>query len=363
MFTPVLKDQQSAIMDAVHNVKMDCRLDNPAHARSAIRKTLCISYKITTINEAVKILASLLATLTNLAGWKPGRSPRQANQPKIVAFLEQVIKKLVSERGCDWQQKFRGQRHLGVSILVKVQRIMAKLALAAGDSDIEEWDFENGPMPHDSSSDLQEAFHLMEFFLVDLQRAIIQKELYTFKEVPPFFTTLYPPEPATSTRGSGRNKKDEANTDNQNSGGTGGGSGGSNKGGNNHQNSRSTNNDANNTNHDNPNKDKGIFICARLPYFKFKFKLDGASHQPKVTVDGVETDICMKESSRGRACANKKCHFAHIFTLDKITKGVSELNTCLVDMDGVTWCTEAVATAAAKVKPLVLKEDPGKREE
>ena len=60
---------------------------------------------------------------------------------------------------------------------------------------------------------------------------------------------------------------------------------------------------------------------------------------------------------------NKKCRFAHIFTLDKITKGVSELNTWLVDMDGITWCTEAVATVAAKVKPMVLKEDPGKKEE
>ena len=84
---------------------------------------------------------------------------------------------------------------------------MVKLTLAVGDPDVEEWDFEHGPMPHDSSSDLQEEFHLMEFFLLDLQRAIIQRELYTFKEVPLLFTTLYPPEPATSTKGSGRNKK------------------------------------------------------------------------------------------------------------------------------------------------------------
>ena len=83
-------------------------------------------------------------------------------------------------------------------------------------------------MPHDRSSDLQEAFHLMEFFLLDLHRAIIQQELYTFKEVPPLFTTLYSPEPPTSTRGSGRNKKDMANTDKRNGEGTDGGSGGSN---------------------------------------------------------------------------------------------------------------------------------------
>ena len=123
---------------------------------------------------APKTLLSLLATLTNLAGWKPGWSPRQANQPKVVDFFEQVIKKLVSMQGRNWQHKFKGQRHLGVAILVKVQQIMAKLALAAGDPDVKEWNFEDGPMPHDSTSDLQEAFHLMEYFLQDLHRAIIQ---------------------------------------------------------------------------------------------------------------------------------------------------------------------------------------------
>ena len=101
VFTPVLKDQQSVIKDVVHDAEMGCRLDNPAHARSAIRKTLCISYKILSTNKAVKTLALLLAILTNLTGWKPGQLPRQANQPKIVDFLEQVIKKLVSAQGCD----------------------------------------------------------------------------------------------------------------------------------------------------------------------------------------------------------------------------------------------------------------------
>ena len=76
VFTPVLRDQQAAIREAVHNVEMDCRLNNPAHGRSGIGKTLCSSYKITTINEAIKTLASLLVTLINLAGWKPGRLPR-----------------------------------------------------------------------------------------------------------------------------------------------------------------------------------------------------------------------------------------------------------------------------------------------
>ena len=78
VFTPVSKDQHSAIRDAVHDVKMDGQLENPAQARSAIKETLRINYKILSTNDTVKTLALLLATITNLAGWKPGRSPRQA---------------------------------------------------------------------------------------------------------------------------------------------------------------------------------------------------------------------------------------------------------------------------------------------
>ena len=191
------------------------------------------------------------------------------------------------------------------------------------------------------------------FFLQDLHQAIIQQVLYNFSEVPPLYTALYLPAPARSTKGSGRNKKDEANTDNWNGDGPGGGSGGSNKGGNNHRNSHSTNGASNDINSESPNKDKGIFNCERLPYFKFREKVDGVPHPPKVRVDGVKTIICMKGSSRGQVCANNWCHFAHIFTLDKITKGVSELNTWTVAMVGVTWCTPAVAIAAAKAKPCV----------
>ena len=80
VFTPVSKDQQTAIVvEAVHDVKMDCQLDNPAHARSAIGKTLRSSYKINSVQDATKTMTSLLATLTNLAGWKPNQVPCQAN--------------------------------------------------------------------------------------------------------------------------------------------------------------------------------------------------------------------------------------------------------------------------------------------
>ena len=98
VFTPVSRDQQAAIAEAVHDVEMNSQLNNPAHARSAIGKTLRTSYKINSVHNATKTLAPLLTTLTNLAGLKPNQVPRQANQPKVVAFLEQVMKKLVSSR-------------------------------------------------------------------------------------------------------------------------------------------------------------------------------------------------------------------------------------------------------------------------
>ena len=92
-------------------------------------------------------------------------------------------------------------------------------------------------------------------------------------------------------------------------------------------------------------------------------KKDGVPHPPKVTLDGKEMIICMKGSSRGKVCPKADCRFAHIFTINKITKGVSELNTWTMAMDGVTWCTPAVETVAANAKATVLKEDTGKKEE
>lgn len=159
-------------------------------------------------------------------------------------------------------------------------------------------------MMHDRNLDLQEAFHLMEFFLQDLYRAVIQQEIFNFHKVPQLYTTLYLAAAAMSSRGSDRNKKDDANTSNRNSGGSGGGLGGPNKGDHDLRNSCSIGGDSHNLNSDNPHKDKGIFICERMPYFKSKDKPDGALHPPKVTVDGKETIICMKGSSKDQVCTN-----------------------------------------------------------
>ena len=70
----------------------------------------------------------------------------------------------------------------------------------------------------------------------------------------------------------------------------------------------------------------------------------------------------MKGSSRGKVCAREDCSFAHLFTINKITNGVSELNTYVMDTDSVSWCTPAVEATAAKAKATVLKEETGKKE-
>ena len=76
-------------------------------------------------------------------------------------------------------------------ILIKIQRILLKLALTVEDLDVGAWNFEEGPMKHKNYSDLQLVFHLMEFFLEDLNQAIVQQELSSIIEVPQLFTELF----------------------------------------------------------------------------------------------------------------------------------------------------------------------------
>ena len=100
-----------------------------------------------------------------------------------------------------------------------------------------------------------------------------------------------------------------------------------------------------------------------FPHFKCTTNPEGADHPPKVTVDGKEVTVCLKGSRNGKVCTRDNCNFAHLFSLDKCNKGVSELNTWIVDTDGVKFSSQKIAVAAAKAKPMVLKEDPGKIEE
>ena len=358
VFTPLTADQRDSIERAVFEVEMDGQLDQPVHERVAINKNLRICYKINTIHSAAKTIASLLGFVTNLADWNPARTPNCGNKPKLIWFLEQVLLQLASTQGRNWTFKFKHKKHIGMLILVKIQLILSKLASAAGDPDVKTWNFEEGPMAHDDNSDLQAAFHLMSFFIQDLSRALITQEIHTFQEVPELYKRLYPAAPTTGGRVADKTQRDSIDTSNQPGGGAGGGSGGSNK--KDLWNSRASAGDAHNKNNDNPHIDKGIFICDKLPYFQSEKNPEGQPKPPKVTVGGKEVIICMKSSSKGIMCTNRRCKFEHIFVLDKIEKGVSELNTWILPTAGIKWRSKDVAAAAAKAKSTVKTEDTGK---
>ena len=100
----------------------------------------------------------------------------------------------------------------------------------------------------------------------------------------------------------------------------------------------------------------------QIAVFISKEKTDGVPHPPKVIVGGKEVIVCMKGSSKDRVCPNKHCKFAHIFSLDKIEKGVSELNTWTLATEGVKWRSQEVTAAAANAKLTVKKEDTGKND-
>ena len=102
VFTPSTIDQRSTAFKEVHDVKMDGQLNQLDNQCSAIGKNLCINYKINSTYDATKTLASILAFLTNLADWKPGKVRHQREKPRIVAFLEHIICKLVSMADRDW---------------------------------------------------------------------------------------------------------------------------------------------------------------------------------------------------------------------------------------------------------------------
>ena len=56
VFAPILLDQRSSTVLAVHDVKMDGVLNQQVYERSAIGKNLCISYNITSTHDATKTL-------------------------------------------------------------------------------------------------------------------------------------------------------------------------------------------------------------------------------------------------------------------------------------------------------------------
>ena len=142
-------------------------------------------------------------------------------------------------------------------------------------------------MEHKGNSDLQLVFHLMFFFLEDLNQAIVQQELLSFLEVPQLYTAFFPP-PATISRGSEKTEINDTSPHNPCGGGSGGGLGGSNKRGDDNPISCSQGGNLNQTKSDSLDKDKSIFIVDKIPHFKCAKNKDGADQPPKITADGKE---------------------------------------------------------------------------
>ena len=172
-------------------------------------------------------MTAYLEFVSNLVDWQPGKSLWQPDQTEIVYFLGTVISKLISSNGHDWQYKFKTYWHVGMSILIKVQIIVSKIVLASGNLDIEEWDFDNGPMELDQGSDLQHLLYLLTYFIKNLSCSIITKTLGVYSVLALLYITLYPIT-VTNNKRLDRNKSDNNATNTCNTGG----SGGSNKSGN-----------------------------------------------------------------------------------------------------------------------------------
>mmetsp|Transcript_65509 Transcript_65509/g.73331 ORF Transcript_65509/g.73331 Transcript_65509/m.73331 type:complete len:109 (+) Transcript_65509:127-453(+) len=66
-------EQRSTTSKEVHDVEMDRVLIQPDNHRSVIGKNLCINYKINSTYDTTRTSALILAFLTNLADWKPGK--------------------------------------------------------------------------------------------------------------------------------------------------------------------------------------------------------------------------------------------------------------------------------------------------
>ena len=110
-------------------------------------------------------------------------------KPELYKFLEGIIRQLTSRAGRGWQQQFKASKHLGTTILIKVQMVVANLVQAASQTNIQNKAFDT-VIAHDCFTNLAKAMQLLEYFNTDLDRAITGNELSTFQAIPPLYTTL-----------------------------------------------------------------------------------------------------------------------------------------------------------------------------
>ena len=115
---------------------MDIQLDQAPQHRIAISSSLQKNNLVHTVHDAIKTLASCLAFLTNVADWHPEKAEQDVDKSTICNFLEYIIYQLTSRAGRGWQQQFKASKHLGTTILIKVQMVVTNLVQAASQPDI-----------------------------------------------------------------------------------------------------------------------------------------------------------------------------------------------------------------------------------
>ena len=103
-------------------------------------------------------------------------------KPELCKFLEGIILQLTSRAGRGWQQQFKASKHLGTTILIKVQMVVANLVSAALQTNIQNLAF-NKAIDHNCYTNLAKAIQLLDYFNTDLDRAITGNELSTFQSV------------------------------------------------------------------------------------------------------------------------------------------------------------------------------------
>ena len=150
---------------------MDVQLDQAPQHRTAISSSLQKNDLVNSVHDAIKTLASFLAFLTNVADWHPEKPEQESDKPTICKFLENIIRQLTSRAGRGWQQQFKALKHLGTTILIKVQMVVANLVQAASQTNIQNKDFDT-VIAHDCFTNLAKAIQLLEYFNTDLDRAI-----------------------------------------------------------------------------------------------------------------------------------------------------------------------------------------------
>ena len=114
----------------------------------------------------------LLAFLTHLDNWRPSIGAQEQEKQELCTFLESAISRLTSHQGRAWQLRVKLFKHVGLTILIKVQLIIVKFVWAIADSKNVEIDFATGPIDYNIDSDLASGIQLMSYFKTVFQNQL-----------------------------------------------------------------------------------------------------------------------------------------------------------------------------------------------